>query len=220
MAVRFYDMLRLALRTSSPPPGEGELWYRSDTHQVHGSDGGTGNPLLIGPTGNLPVVRSGAWHSVPASGSVSAVTPTLNRLYAQPLWPGQACTLTAAAVEVTLLGVGNVRGGVYADNNGVPGSLIADFGTISTGLLGVKTWTPTPLVLRPVLTWIVVVQQGLINVGLRSRDTSEPMVSDSSAVLSGNLNSYYIDGVSGALPASFGVIGGTTQGPSFSIQLT
>lgn len=38
--------------------------------------------------------------------------------------------------------------------------------------------------------------------------------------MAGNLNSYYRDSVSGALPASFGAIAGTIQAPALSVQLT
>lgn len=197
----------------------GDVWWRSDLSQAHASDGGS-TPLTLGPTGNLPVVRSGGWHPLPASGPPSAITPTLDRAYALPLWPGKACTLAAVAAEVTLLGVGNLRSGLYADDGGVPGTLVQDFGTVATGIAGVKTWTPTPVVLRPVLHWLVLVQQGLINVGLRARDTWDPMISETSAVLSGNRTAYYRGGVSGALPASFGAIAGAVQGPSALVQLT
>jgi hypothetical protein len=222
MSVRFRDLLRFPNLTATPPsPSDGDMWWRSDVSQLHGSDGAAGQPIVLGPGGNLPVVRSGGWHSVPSSGAVSAIAPTINRAYAQPLWPGRECTLTGAAIEVTLLAVGNARAGVYQNTSGnVPGTLLADFGTVATGLLGVKTWTPTPVLLRPVLHWLVIVQQGLLSVSLRARDTWEPMVSDTSAVVSGYRNAYYVDGVSGALPGTFGAIAGTAQGPAAVVQLT
>ena len=221
MSVLFRHLSRL-FSTPSNPSGTatGDTWWRSDLSQAHASDG-SATPLTIGPFGNLPVVRSSGWHSVPAYGPSSSVTPTLNRAYAQPVWPGRACSLTAIAAEVTLLGIGNLRAGLYADNgSGVPGSLVADFGTVATGTAGVKTWSPSPIALRPALYWLVIVQQGLINISLRSRDTWDPIVSETTAVLAGNRNSYFIDGVSGVLPGTFGAISGTVQGPSALVQLS
>jgi hypothetical protein len=221
MSLHVRSLLRL-FNTSSHPLGSavGDMWWRNDLSQAHGSDGGA-TPIVLGPTGNLPVVRSTGWHSVPPAGSSSAITPVLNRAYALPVWPGKSCNLTGVAAEVTLLGVGNLRSGLYADNGAsVPGTLIADFGTVATGLAGVKTWTPTPVALRPVLHWLVLVQQGIINVGLRARDTWDPLVSETSSSLSGNRTAYFADGVSGTLPASFGSVSGTTQGPSAIVQLT
>lgn len=220
MSVIFRSLARLVNLTSNPAsPSAGDLWWNSSRSQLHASDAGSG-PVTIGPAGNLPVVRSGGWHSIPAYGGAATITPLLNRAYALPLWPGRSCSLTSIAAEVTLLGVGNLRSGLYLDNGGVPGSLVQDFGTVATGTAGVKTWTPSPISLRPVLYWLVIAQQGLISIGLRSRDTWEPIVSETSAVLSGNRSAYYVDGITGALPASFGSIAGTAQGPAALVQLT
>jgi len=224
MAFRFYTPITVPPVPADPATSDeeqGSLWWRSDLDQLYASDGNPGRRLKIGPTGNVPLVRSGAWHSVPAYGAPSTITPVGNRAYALPLYPGQKCTLTAVAAEVTLLGVGNLRAGVYTSTSGnVPGTLLADFGTVSTGAAGVKQWTGLSQLLRPVLYWLVIAQQGVISVGLRARDTWEPIVSDDTPVLNANRNAYYIDGISGALPASFGAIAGTVQGPSAMVQLT
>jgi hypothetical protein len=224
MAFRFYTPITVPPVPADPATSDeeqGSLWWRADLDQLYASDGNPGRRLKIGPTGNVPLVRSGAWHSVPAYGAPSTITPVGNRAYALPLYPGQKCTLTAVAAEVTLLGVGNLRAGVYTSTSGnVPGTLLADFGTVSTGAAGVKQWTGLSQLLRPVLYWLVIAQQGVISVGLRARDTWEPIVSDDTPVLNANRNAYYIDGISGALPASFGAIAGTVQGPSAMVQLT
>lgn len=225
MPYRFYTPLTVPPLPSDPATSDeqqGSLWWRSDLDQLYASDGNPGRRLKIGPTGNLPFVRSGAWHSLPAYGTPSTMTPTNGRAYALPFYCGQKTTLTGVAAEVTLLGVGNLRAGLYTSNNtNTPQTLLADFGTVSTGAAGVKTWTGLSQNVRPVLYWLVIVQQGVITVGLRSRDTWEPIVSDDTPVLNANRNVYYSDtGFAGALPATFGAIAGTIQGPSAMVQLT
>lgn len=224
MSVRFGHLARLLNRTAAPivAPSSGDTWYRSDLNQVHASDGVAGLPLTVGPTGNVPVVRSTAWHTLPPFGSAGSANFPADRLFALPLWPGRTCTLTAAAVNVTLALVGgNIRMGIYQSDGSVPTTLLADFGTVSVGLTGIRQITGLSTSLRPVLHFAVVARQGgVLNLGLSSRDTWDPMVSETAPTLAGNLNAYYRDGVSGALPASFGAIAGTISSPAMSLQLT
>lgn len=220
---RFAHLARLIGLTSGPAsPGAGDTWYRSDLGQVHASDGAGGIPLIVGPAGNAPVVRSTAWHTFPPFGAAGSVNFPADRLFALPVWPGRACTLTAAAVNVTLALVGgSIRMGVYKSDGVVPTELVADFGTVSVGLTGIRQISGLSVALRPVLHYFVVARQGgVLNLGLTSRDTWDPIVSENSPTLGGNFNAYYRDGVSGALPASFGAVAGTIQAPAVSLQLT
>jgi hypothetical protein len=219
MAAIFRDLARLLSRTSHPSgTAAGDVWWRSDLSQAHASDGGT-SPLVMGPTGNLPAFRGGGWHALPTYGSASTLTTTPDRAYALPLWPGRSCALPGLVVDVVSSGSGTIRTGLYEDNGALPGALIQDFGTVSSGSSGTKTWSPTGLNLRPVLYWLVVVTTN--NIGLRSRNTSDPIIGDtSSAGLSTVRNAYYRDNVTGSLPASFGAITGATAGPAFLVQLT
>lgn len=215
--------LNLAKVTATPSDAqESSIWYRTDLDQVHGSDGGAGLPLTLGPAGNLPVIRSTAWHTLPPFGPVGSANFPADRLFALPFWPGRACTLTAMAANVTLALVGgNIRMGLYASDGAVPTTLVADYGTVTVGLTGVRQITGLSTPVRPVLYYAVIARQGgVLNLGLTSRDTWDPIVSESSPTLAGNLNAYYRDGVSGALPGSFGAIAGTVNSPALSIQLT
>lgn len=199
----------------------GDTWWRSDLSQMHSSDGGS-SPVIIGPSGNLPVVRSTGWHTLPAQGTLDTATVPADRLFALPLWPGRSCTLTAAAVNVTLALVGgNIRMGLYASDGIVPTDLISDFGTVSVGVTGVRQISGLSVTLRPVMQYLVVARQGgVLNLGLSSRDGGDPMVSGTVASLSNSPTAYYRDGVSGSLPASFGAVSGSLVGPSVSVQLT
>lgn len=223
MSLPFRNLARLFGTASQPAvTTEGDLWYRTDRDQVHASDGNAGIPLTIGPAGNVPVVRSTAWHTLPPFGPVGSANFPADRLFALPFWPGRTCTLTAAAVNVTLALVGgNIRMGVYQSDGQIPTTLLTDFGTVSVGLTGVRQITGLSTPIRPVLHYMVVARQGgVLNLGLTSRDTWDPMVSETTPTLAGNLNAYYRDGVSGALPASFGAIVGTINSPAMTMQLT
>lgn len=223
MSDRYRDLLRLVGLTSTPAaPAAGDLWYRLDTSQVRTSDGLSGQSITIGPEGNLPVIRSAAWHSIPPFGPQGSATVPAGRLFALPFWPGRSTTLTGVGANVTLAVVGgNLRFGVYLSDGVLPTTLLADYGTVSAGLTGVRSITGVSTSIRPVLHYLVIARQGgLLNLGLTARDTWDPIISETTPTLAGNLNSYYRDSVSGALPASFGAIAGTIQAPALSVQLT
>ena len=223
MSDRYRDLLRLVGLTSTPAaPAAGDLWYRSDTSQVRTSDGLAGQSITIGPEGNLPVIRSAAWHSVPPFGPQGSATVPADRLFALPFWPGRSTTLTGVAANVTLAVIGgNLRFGVYLSDGVLPTTLLADYGTVGAGLTGVRSITGVSTSIRPVLHYLVIARQGgLLNLGLTARDTWDPIISETTPTLVGNLNSYYRDSVGGALPASFGAIAGTIQAPALSVQLT
>ena len=169
-----------------------------------------------------PGTAGTGWHTLPAQGSADTTTVPTDRLFALPLWPGRSCTLTAAAVNVTLALVGgNIRMGLYASDGTVPTDLVSDFGTVSVGVTGIRQISGLSVTLRPVMQYLVVARQGgVLNLGLSARDGGDPMVSGTVADLSSFPSAYYRDGVSGALPASFGAVSGSLIGPSASVQLT
>ena len=224
MAVRFRDLLRLTGLTSTPGGAVGgDLWYRTDLAQVRGSDGLAGEPLQIGPYGTLPVIVSGRWHGIPSYGNTAGANVPVDRMFAMPFWPGRSCTITGIAVNTTLALVGgNVRMGLYtATAGGLPGNLVADYGTVTAGVLGIRSITGMSTPVRPVLHFLVVGRQGgLLNLGLSTRQSWDPIISETTPVIATNLNAYYIDGVGGALPASYGAPAGADQGPCAVLQLT
>lgn len=224
MPIKFGTLARLLNLTSAPAsPGAGDVWYRSDTDQVHASDGAAGEPITVGPEGNLPVVRSTAWHVVPAYGAPGTANVPVDRMFALPFWPGRTCTLTGMAANVTLALVGgNLRMGVYLSDGVLPTALLADYGTVTAGVTGIRSITGLSTAVRPVLHYLVIGRQGgVLNLGLTTLTTGEPVISElTTPVIGGNRNSYFIDGVSGALPASFGTPAGTDNSPALAVQLT
>ena len=219
----FVNLARLFNTTTTPAsPAAGDLWYRPDTDQVLTSDGLAGEPITVGPEGNLPVVRSTAWHGLPAYGATGTANVPVNRMFALPFWPGRTCTVTAMAANVTLALVGgNLRMGLYASNGVLPTTLVADYGTVGAGLTGIVQISGLSTAVRPVLHYLVIGRQGgVLNLGLTTRVTWDPIVSETTPTITGALNCYYIDGVSGALPASFGAPAGLDTAPAISVQLT
>lgn len=223
MSVLLRHLARLFGTTTSPAsPAAGDLWYRTDLDQVHTSDGEAGIALTVGPTGNLPVIRSTAWHNLPAYGNAASAAVTDGRLFALPFWPGRSCTITAVAANVTLglLG-GDLRLGLYASDGALPTSLIADYSTVSAGTTGIKQISSLSTAVRPVLHYLVVGRQGGIGtMNLSTRSSWEPIVSDTSPTISSNTNAYFKDAITGALPSTFGTPDGTDQGPCLTVQLT
>lgn len=63
----------------------------------------------------------------------TTVAVSANTLYAVPFFVPVKATYTIIGVEVTSFATGNVRFGIWRDNTGVPGALVLDCGTASTG---------------------------------------------------------------------------------------
>lgn len=223
MPIKLGALARLLSLTSAPAsPGAGDIWYRSDTDQVLASDGAAGVPLTVGPVGNLPVIRSTGWHNLPGYGNAASINIPDERLYALPFWPGRTCTVTAVAANVTLGLVGGIlRMGVYESDGVLPSTLLADYGTVTAAVTGIRQISSLSTVVRPVLHYLVIGRQsGGLTLSVSSRSSWEPIVSDTSPTISANTNTYFVDGVSGALPATFGTPDGTDQGPCLTVQLT
>ena len=216
-------LLRLLSLSSAPTSaGEGDVWYRSDLAQFRGSDGLAGEHLTIGPEGNLPVVSTTRWHLLPAYGAQATANVPVNQMFALPFWPGRKATLTAVAANVTLALVGgNLRFGLYtADAQGLPANLVADYGTVGAGLTGVRTISGLSTPVRPVLYYLVCGRQGgILNLGLTTRATGDPIISETSPTIAGNFSGYIMTGVSGALPGTF-TNNGVDTAPSIAVQLT
>lgn len=216
-------LLRLLSRTTPPAsPAAGEVWYDAPGARVRASDGLAGEPLVVGPTGNLPAVAAGRWHLIGTGfGNAASINLTNERLLAVPFWPGRACELNAVALNVTLALVGGVvRIGLYESDGALPTNLVADYGTVGVGLTGTQSATGLTTAVRPALHFIALARQtGGLTLSVSGRSSTDPLVSTSTPTIAANPNAYFIDGVGGALPASFGAPAGTDQGPCFRIQL-
>lgn len=180
---------------------------------------GSSSPVL--QPGNLPIVRAGAWHSLPPFGAAGTAAATANRMFSLPFWPGRRCALINSAVNVTVAAVGaTLRVGLYTSANGLPQALIREFGSMSLAAVGVQTFPGFSTPVEPQLYFLTMVRQGGLAITLSARNTWDPVISEDTPTLAGNLNCYYLDGVGGALPELHGPPDGSVQGPSAAVQLT
>jgi len=98
---------------------------------------------------------------------------------------------------------------------------VADWGTVDAGILGIRQISALSTAVRPVLHYLVCGRQGgVLNLGVTTRSTWDPMIAPTSPVLAANRNAYYRDGIGGALPGTFGTPDGTDQGVALTVQLT
>lgn len=124
-----------------------------------GATGATGAAGATGATGAagsavLPWV-TGRVYTFAAS-NVSGLSTTANRLYARQLPIPASCTITQAAFVVTSSVVGSdATVGVYTDNAGIPGTLIAVLGHSATTTNGVKSFTGLSIPITGTFVWLV-----------------------------------------------------------------
>lgn len=180
-----------------------------------------GSSTPVRQPGNLPSIRSGAWHSLPPYGATGTLITPVSRLFALPFWPGRRCSITGVATNVTAFPIGaSVRAGLYTSANGLPNMLTSDFGSQAVAGIGLQTFTGFSVHVEPDLYFLAIVRQGgVAGFTMSVRDTWDPIISETAPVITSNLNTYYVDGVAGGLPAMFGPPAGSVQGPSAAVQL-
>lgn len=113
--------------------------------------------VLIGP----PFRRKAGTYCVDGQ-TAGTMTPTNNRGHFEPLVTYQTITMTDIGINVsTNVAATTGRLGLVADDGGgVPGTKIADFGTIDTSTTGIKTIGSLARTITPGIYWIVFVIQG------------------------------------------------------------
>lgn len=153
-----------------------------------------------------PPMSSGRWYlPFDHAGLTTAAVSTNSRLYAIPICFGKACTINGVAVDITAAGESGslVRLGLYADNGGVPGALVSDFGTVAANAIAVPTLTPS-LAVAAGFYWQAVVAQSapttrptcrVIQQGVGAR------VALTNPGTAASCGAYFRDGVTAALSA-------------------
>ena len=137
-----------AANIAAATPAQGEFAMETDTAIIRVGDGITQGALYQG---------LGALHSGWASGryypagvaSVQIFTMAANTLYAIPFAILRAVTFTKASFNVTTGAGTNGRIGVYRAASGLPTSLVADSGNLSTATTGLKEATGLTIALNP-----------------------------------------------------------------------
>lgn len=135
---------------------------------------------------------------------------TLDRMHCVPIYVSNPGVYDRIAIRVqanaTVSSV--VRLGLYADNNGVPGDLILDAGTVDASSLGAKDLTIN--VTLPIgWVWLTSVVQGVQGPGIMRFLNTTPRipVTDALNTIAQVAVCYIRDSVSGALPTPAGVTG-------------
>jgi len=124
---------------------------------------------------------------------------TANRLYMMPVMIPYDMTAVALALRVTTGAAGNARMGLYADNQGNPGSLLLDAGAVDTATAGLLELTLSqPLVAG--VYWLAVVFSAAPTVNAHT-GAGGAMGRDSASVTSVPIAGYYRGFTYAALPA-------------------
>lgn len=121
---------------------QGSLWVFNQ--QVWSCNNPTANAAqwyeLTQPTA-LPGIVTGRYYSTAVDSTVTTTSTTSNTLYAIPMQYPAGTLWNRIGVEVTTQQTGNARLGIYANNNGLPSTLLLDAGTVSTSPTGLKEIT-------------------------------------------------------------------------------
>lgn len=144
-----------------------------------------------------------------------------------PVWFGRACTLDRVGVAVsTNIASSVVRLGLYTSSNGLPTTLVADFGTVASATTGAKEITISQAV-NGGLYWLAIVNQTAGGVVLRGNAGGYGLnaIGDSTltAYSSGvQVTHYTQSSVSGALGASASVdaVRGAGAAPAVTVRAT
>jgi hypothetical protein len=112
--------------------------------------------------GRAPRFKSGRWYYPPGTTWVDTFSPTQGKLHVHPMWFNGLKTFDQVGLYIAVGGSAGavIRLGVYADDGeGVPTTLVADWGTIVATAAGGFTisisWTPAAD-----LYWLAGVLQG------------------------------------------------------------
>jgi hypothetical protein len=123
-----------------------------------------------------------------------------NTLYMMPVMVPFDFTATALSIRVTALAAGTVRMGIYADNNGVPGMLVLDAGTISTSAATLREIA----ISQPLLSgayWLAAVFDAAPTVNCQASSVGCEMGALATSAASGGVTGYLRAFAYAALPA-------------------
>jgi hypothetical protein len=178
--------------------------------------GGGGGGLASNVTYN-----SGRYYGPSEDVSAGVVTTVIDRCWAVPFEVGSTKTFDRIASEVTIVGSGGnlLRMGIYGTTNGVPDNLILDAGTSDASILGAFEKNINQQ-LAPGLYWLVMASQVGVPAEVRALGSvGSKYVGHTANPLSTNFKSYRTTaGVSGALPASFGVPVADSSAPKIFLR--
>ncbi|WP_104084263.1 hypothetical protein [Cryobacterium sp. Y11] len=150
-----------------------------------------------------------------ANGGMPGTNAFANQqMWAAPLWVPRAITIDRLACEVTALVAGStVRLGLYGSTaEDTPGALVLDAGTVDSATTGIKEILALSTRIPAGLYWLAAVSQGGTPTLRSIGNSSAPPVASTLGGGSTGPNSYYQNGVVGALPATFTAVGASSGG--------
>mgnify|MGYP002737179692 CR=1 FL=1 len=199
--------------TSNPTLASGQWGVESDTGWTKVGNGTSTWTDLPYAGSNLPTLQwSNALSTefIYAGAATTTLVMTESRMVALPFFVPNGRSIDRIAVNVsTAGGTGSViRLGIYADSNGVPGSLILDAGTIDSSSTGTKEITISATKLTGGRVWLAACQQGAAATSATLRAVNQisfPYTGPSSGggLDSANYFGYLRSSVTGALPNPF-----------------
>jgi len=165
-------------------------------------------------------------------GQSTITSPTEGRLMLTPYWAPKSFSISRIALYVATAGSSGsvVRIGAYSDDDGIPGTLLFDAGTVDSTTTGEKEITTTQT-LPAGRFWLAAVVQGSAATLARIYGTISTQAWNTNAMLAplgGGLDAAYFAlyraSVSGALPspafASRSSANITNNGYTFRVRLT
>lgn len=171
-----------------------------------------------------PLLASGYWHDLPNTGNIAGVAMTSGRQYCHPFIVPVPCELRGIGVRTTTAATGSTaRLGVLLGDNtdGLPLSLIDEFGTVSTAAVAstaLTTGIAVPLNPGQLYFATAAIQGGTPT--MQAGSSKDPLVQDMNATSPqfAVRTSYYYSSVTGALPTTYGTPAATAQGPCFGLR--
>jgi len=183
------------------------------------------NPLLSASyAARHAVMRSGYWYGPPAHSPASGAQ-TLDALsFTSLVVPGSnSITLDRIGIEVaTGVATAVVRLGLYNNDpaTATPSTLIGDYGTVDASTTGAKEITISQT-LNPGLYWMAFVTQVAAANVRRLGNVSNPLIPQDALTTTANqaYDRLYQVGVSGALPATTGILIPGVQAPKTMVRV-
>lgn len=203
----FKNVIKLFSTTSDPAsPSNGDLWYRSDTSRPRVRANGTTQSLayLTDVSGILkPYYISGRYYDNRTTmAQPGTVVATAGTIFYVPIYIFDSITINQIGVYVGTGGAGSTtRLALYTHTNGVPSTLITDYGTVAT----------TTSSAAATITISVSLTAGLYYIAVLTTATAPTLASAGVATLFAPVGTATL---TGAAPTTTGWIQVTTSMPS------
>jgi hypothetical protein len=168
--------------------------------------------------------RSGYWYESRNGAVLNNASATLNRLYVYPVFIQESITIDRLGMEVqTQAASSTIRLGIYnSDSNGEPSSLVLDAGTVSGTTTGLKAITVSQALTTGLYYFAWIWQGGTgrtITYGPTATSGNWAPASSTTQGPSGAYFAQYIqDGITGALPSTWGTVTSITSASATRIQ--